>query len=315
MRLGLTLPSPTKATGASSRGGLDDGGARQVAACVAVALVAALLSGAAVSAFRPRRADGSTALVPWNAAASADQARRLYPVGQAMLLPFLLPPSAAWSSCGTAPAMGLPALPSTSAPTALMMQPPGELALASVAAVGRAYSALAELAADFAEGTAAGTNDVQMLTIGVCVLLVAIVLVRVFARSRAADDVDLEMEPEEEMYDDLLVTPQSGIGEYSDFTYDEVDSDVAALPEGELRDSWPLVSTPAVTRLLSFSRAASPAGSMRTSIGYGSALPAPASAQNRRSRRLAGRDATVAQVGVPPPTRGSVQRLRGGQQH
>ena len=104
---------------------------------------------------------------------------------------------------------------------------------------------------------------------------------------------------EDEVMDDNLVTPQSGIDEEFSYSHSAgVDSDLAELPEGELRDSWPLVSTPAVTRLLSFSRVASPAGSMRTSIGYGG--PAVPASVQRRSRRLAGRDATVAAVGVVP---------------
>ena len=129
------------------------------------------------------------------------------------------------------------------------------------------------------------------------------------------------MSDDELAQNDDLVTPQSGIDEeysgYSGYGGDGgIDSDVAApLPEGELRDSWPLVSTPAVTRLLSFSRVASPVGSMRTSIGYGNAaVQGLLASVQRRSRRLAGRDATVAGVSLPPPTRGSVQRMRGRQQ-
>ena len=338
MRLGLTLPSPPKLAGTRSR--RDDDTTRLVVTCTA-ALFAAVLLGAGVAALRPRRAaDMSTALVPFNAAAAADQARRLYPFGQAMLLPFAPPtqlqcqwlalaalgPHVAWSHCGASHAMsasGMPALPSG----AEAMQP-GELALAAVAAIATAaaitadaYGMLAERASEFMEAHAAGSADAQQHTLaaaGTCLLLVvALALLRVFMRRRRAADADVETsesfdEGEDEAVDDNLVTPQSGIDEEFSYSHSAqgVDSDLAELPEGELRDSWPLVSTPAVTRLLSFSRVASPAGSMRTSIGYGG--PAvPASAQQRRSRRLAGRDATVAAVGVPPPTRGSVQRIRG----
>ena len=337
MRLGLALPSPPKM--ASTRSRCDDDTTRLVVTCTA-ALFAAALLGAGVAALRPRRgADLSTALVPWNAAAAADQARRLYPIGSAMLLPFTpspqlhcqwlalaaLGPHAAWSHCGGAmPALGLPALPSG----AEAMQP-GELALATVAAVAtaaaitaEAYGMLVERASEFMEARAAGSVDAQQQTLaaaGTCLLLVvALPLLRVFMRNRRSAEADVETsesfeEGEDEAMDDNLVTPQSGIDEEFSYSHSAqgVDSDLAELPEGELRDSWPLVSTPAVTRLLSFSRVASPVGSMRTSIGYGAAVPASA---QRRSRRLAGHDATVAAVGVPPPTRGSVQRVRCQQQ-
>ena len=336
MRLGLTLPSPPKMAGTRSR--RDDDATRLVVTCTA-ALFAAVLLGASVAALRPRRgADMSTALVPFNAAAAADQARRLYPVGQAMMLPFAPPPQlqcqwlalaalgphAAWSHCGSAlSASGMPALPSG----AEAMQP-GELALAAVAAVAsaaaitaEAYGMLAERASEIMEAHAAGSADAQQQTLaaaGTCLLLVvALALLRVFMRRRRSAEADVETsesfeEGEDEVMDDNLVTPQSGIDEEFSYSHSAgVDSDLAELPEGELRDSWPLVSTPAVTRLLSFSRVASPAGSMRTSIGYGG--PAVPASVQRRSRRLAGRDATVAAVGVPPPTRGSVQRIRGQQ--
>ena len=321
---------------ASTRTRRDDDTTRLVVTCTA-ALFAAALLGAGIAALRPRRvADTSTALVPWNAAAAADQARRLYPVGQAMLLPFAPPPQlqcqwlalaalgphAAWTHCGAMSASGMPALP-TGAET---MQP-GELALAAVAAVATAaaitadaYGKLAERASELMEAHAACSADAQQELIaaaGTClVLMVALALLRVFIRRRRSADVETSESLEEgddEAMDDNLVTPQSGIDEEFSYSHSAqgVDSDLAELPEGELRDSWPLVSTPAVTRLLSFSRVASPAGSMRTSIGYGPAVPA--SAQQRRSRRLAGRDATVAAGGVPPPTRGSVLRARGQQ--
>jgi hypothetical protein len=338
VRLGLA-ESPPKARAATD----DDHGSAHL---VAAALIAALLLGAGVAAMRPRRIVASTALVPWNAAAAADQARRLYPVGQAMLLPFAPPrqlhcqmlalaalaPHAAWSHCAGAAALpALPALPSSAA----AMQP-GELALATVAAVAAAaamtadaYSMLAELAADY--NASAGRDDKPSLAaIGTFSLLfVTLALLRVLIKRSSRSDAPLEdfEEGSDEVSDDELaqnddlVTPQSGIDEeysgYSGYGGGDggIDSDVAApLPEGELRDSWPLVSTPAVTRLLSFSRVASPVGSMRTSIGYGNAVQGLLASAQRRSRRLAGRDATVAGVGLPPPTRGSVQRMRGRQQ-
>ena len=343
MRLGLSsMPSPPKMASTRARG--DDDNTRLVVACTAALLAAVVLLGAGAAALRPRRVadvSTSTALVPFNAAAAADQARRLYPVGQAMMLPFApqplhchwlavsaLSPHAAWSHCGEAAAPSMPALPSG----AEALQP-GELALAAVAAVaaaGRmtaeAYGMLAERASGFMEANAAGPADAHKQALAAAatglLLAVALALLRIAThiathRRRSADaDVDEasesfeegEDEVEMEPLDDDLVTPQSGIDEEFSYSHSAqgIDSDLAELPEGELRDSWPLVSTPAVTRLLSFSRVASPAGSMRTSIGYGAAVPA--SAQQRRSRRLAGRDATVASVGVPPPTRGSVQR-------
>ena len=326
MRLGLaSAPSPPKARAVSDDCGDDQRHARLAAA----ALVAALLLGAGACMLRPRRAVASTALVPWNAAAAADQARRLYPVGQAMLLPFAPPqqlhcqmlalaalaPHAAWSHCAGTPAvLALPALPASAA----AMQP-GELALASVAAV----AAAASMAADVAERLAELDYDSRVLHVAAAaglLLFVIAALLRVIARRAASapaaefEEGSDEVSDEEEPVRDDLVTPQSGIAEeYSGYSQSAGgdDSDVAALPDGELRDSWPLVSTPAVTRLLSFSRVASPAGSMRTSIGYGPAVHASA---QRRSRRLAGRDATVAGVGLPPPTRASVQRVRGRQQ-
>jgi hypothetical protein len=340
VRLGLAVSSPPKARAASD----DDHGSAHL---VAAALIAALLLGAGVAAMRPRRIVASTALVPWNAVVVADQARRLYPVGQAMLLPFASPhqlhcqmlalaalaPHAAWSHCAGAAALpALPALPSSAA----AMQP-GELALSAVAAVAAAavmtadaYGKLAELASDY--NASAGRDDTPSLAaIGTCALLfVTLALLRVLLKRSGRSEAPVEdfeeggdeVSDDELAQDDDLVTPQSGIDEeYSGYTHsgygggDGIDSDVAApLPEGELRDSWPLVSTPAVTRLLSFSRVASPVGSMRTSIGYGNAVQGLLASVQRRSRRLAGRDATVAGVGLPPPTRGSVQRMRGRQQ-
>jgi hypothetical protein len=79
-----------------------------------------------------------------------------------------------------------------------------------------------------------------------------------------------------------LFTPVSNIGEYDGgaTSYGEADSDDLAASGGGAAhdlnsdDDDALVYTPAITRLLSFSCAASPSGSLHTTLAnaYGSAL-------------------------------------------
>ncbi len=80
-----------------------------------------------------------------------------------------------------------------------------------------------------------------------------------------------------------MLTPASHYGECAGGTgsYGEVDYEGLASPEA----GDPLVYTPAVTRLLSFSCAGSPMGSVRTTLGYGSPFRVRQHAASTQARR------------------------------
>ena len=164
-----------------------------------------------------------------------------------------------------------------------MHHAPGALALSAAAAASTAlvlaldaYGTLAHCVADAAQEEGRIADEHAQLLLPAAFALVALLaLLRRLCTPRAAPVAPLRCPatPAGGRLSRELVTPTSVSGECGgsagDTGYDEVYSDPAADSDA---DAAPLVSTPAVTRLLSFSCAASPAGSLRSTLGYGSAF-------------------------------------------
>jgi hypothetical protein len=244
-------------------------------------------------------------------AAAADEAYRIAAAsGHALFLPFLphpgsvpftapasaparmaLPAGAASAGAGAAQGTALmPRLPAL--PPAVAAHAPGELALATVAAAGSALAlaagacgaagaAMTQLAV-FAGHEAAATHDPRHAALLAAALGAAVMLLltRAFAKRAATHArVSFAPTPAAPQLHPGLFTPVSNIGEYDggETSYGEADSDdraAAGAAAADDDDDDPLVYTPAITRLLSFSCAASPSGSMHTTLAnaYGSAL-------------------------------------------
>ncbi len=203
--------------------------------------------------------------------------RTAYQVGHRMLLPLPFLPSLCTASvtaplttiswffrtCGAPPVARLPALPAASGPATRV----DVTALVAVA-----YSALDTLS-EAAQRAAAEQEPPAGMGAACAAAAACVIALRLhrYRRAAAAEAAHVAAE-------DVLTTPETHLGEcsFDDEAYDAVLADEADSTgvDGHGRGSDPLVATPAVTRLLSFSRAASPLASIDTRLAYNVAAAA-----------------------------------------
>ncbi len=283
MRMGLTgrdtsRASPPKAERARQLDDDDDDVTLRVLVAAALSALLLLLAGAAYfwrgAALHAAVGGKGTAVAVYRASA---------PAPSAVCCSVLFLPRSAEPGVWLAPVAAVPGAGHAKQSSTALMAPlpalaafqhqPGALALATFAAASTAVAlaasacgSAAQLAATaFAADGPLPAHKLAALT--ACLLLVAAFRLTGCSGARIASSTPARARRLSD-----LTTPLSGIGEYTGVAsfYEEAES--TGDDDASQESDGALVHTPEVTRLLSFSCAASPAGSLHTTVGYGSAF-------------------------------------------